>query len=304
MGSVVGSVIGNAIAPGIGGQIGGAIGGSLGKKKAASGAQQAANREAELAYQRSLPVNVSGMFGDVSYDEEGRMLDISADPRLQAEADIAIQDPAKQRAFREQLEGDPFQAADKFYQMQRQLYAPQQQKDRLELEERLLAQGMLGSTGGAERQRALREAQAQQDLQAQYGAIDKAQSLIDTYRGRELEGIGTFETIGALPFKYGELSRGIGSNLGSAAQTAATMRNRAAQARAQTDYNIAGLATDAFKGLAPSSPSYTYSMVDGVGVEDPISQAPGMFSDAFSNAGNYISDTFSSAGNFFSGLFK
>ena len=241
MGSVVGSVIGTAVGGPIGGQIGGAIGGRLDKKKAASGAQQAANREADLAYQRSLPVGVSGMFGDVSYDEEGRMLDISADPRLQAEANIAIQDPAKQRAFREQLEGDPFQAADKFYQMQKQLYAPEQERDRLELEERLLAQGMLGSTGGAERQRALREAQAQQDLQAQYGAIDRAQNLIDTYRGRELEGIGTFETIGALPFKYGELSRGIGSNLGSAAETSAKMKSSAASALSQSKTNLADI---------------------------------------------------------------
>ena len=110
MGSVVGSVIGTAVGGPIGGQIGGAIGGRLDKKKAASGAQQAANREADLAYQRSLPIGVGGMFGDVSYDEATRQMSIAADPRLQAEYDIALQDPARQRAFRAELEADPYAA--------------------------------------------------------------------------------------------------------------------------------------------------------------------------------------------------
>ena len=241
MGSVVGSVIGTAVGGPIGGQIGGAIGGRLDKKKAASGAQQAANTEADLAYQRSLPIGVGGMFGDVSYDEGTRQMSITADPRLQAEYDVALQDPARQRAFRQQLEADPFAAGQRFYEMQKAIYAPEQERQRLELEERLLAQGMLGSTGGAERQRALLEAQQMQDLQAQYGGLEQAQSLIDLYRGRELEGIGKFETIGALPFKYGELSRGISSDIGSAAETAAKIKSKAAGALGQTKSNLAGV---------------------------------------------------------------
>ena len=236
----------------VSGVLGGGMGGSLlstgigllsarSKRKAAQGASDAQTREAELAYQRSLPIGVGGMFGDVSYDEATRQMTIAADPRLQAEADIAIQDPARQRAFRQEIEADPFKAGQRFYEMQKALYAPEQERQRQELEERLLAQGMLGSTGGAERQRALLEAQQMQDLQAQYGGLEQAQSLIDLYRGRELEGIGTFETIGALPFKYGELSRGISSGIGSAAETAAKIKGKAAGALGQTKTNLADI---------------------------------------------------------------
>jgi len=250
MGSLVGGVIGNVIAPGIGGQIGSALGGSLSKNRASKRAQSDVNREAELAYKRSLPVNVTGMFGDVSFDEEGRMLDISADPRLTAESNLALEDIQRQRGYLSELEGDPMSAAANYLAMQRQLMAPKQEQDRLALEERLLAQGMLGSTGGANRQQALAEAQAQQDLQAQYGAIDKAQSMIDTYRARQAEGLGTFESIGELPFKYAQLSRGIGSDLGAAAKTAAESKIDASQARRQSESNIAGIGTDMFKDIA------------------------------------------------------
>ena len=259
MGSVVGSVIGTAVGGPIGGQIGGAIGGRLDKKKAASGAQQTANREADLAYQRSLPIGVGGMFGDVSYDEETRQMSITADPRLQAEYDIALQDPARQRAFRQQIEADPFTAGQRFYEMQKAIYAPEQERQRLDLEERLLAQGMLGSTGGAERQRALLEAQGQQDLQAQYAGLDKAQSLIDLYRGRELEGIGTAESIGALPFKYAQLSQGIGSDLGSAAETAAKMKSSAAQAMSQSKANLADIGSGIFKDTVSQPGMFDFS---------------------------------------------
>ena len=259
MGSLVGGVIGNVIAPGIGGQIGSALGGSFSKNRASKRAQTDVNREAELAYKRSLPVGVTGMFGNVSFDEEGRMLDISADPRLTAEADLALEDVQRQREYLSELEGDPMSAAANYLAMQRQLMAPKQAEDRLALEERLLAQGMLGSTGGANRQQALAEAQAQQDLQAQYGAIDKAQSMIDTYRARQAEGLGTFESIGELPFKYAQLSRGIGSDLGSAAETSAKMKSNAAQAMAQSKANLADIGSGIFKDTVSQPGMFDFS---------------------------------------------
>ena len=237
MGSVVSGVLGGGMGSSLL-QAGVGILSSRAKRGAAQEAADARSREAQLAYERSMPVSVKGMFGDVSFDKEGRLLNIQADPRLQAEADIALQDPARQRAFRQEIEADPFAAGQRFYEMQKAIYAPEQERQRLDLEERLLAQGMLGSTGGAERQRALLEAQQMKDLQAQYGGLEQAQSLIDLYRGRELEGIGTFETIGALPFKYAQLSKGIGSDLGSAAETAAKMKSSAASALAQSKSNI------------------------------------------------------------------
>jgi len=246
-----------SVATGIGAAVG-----LYGARKQASAAQSAADAQrqaAEMQYKASLPVGVTGMFGDAAFDEDTREMTITGDPRLQAEYDIALQDPAKQRAFRAELEADPYAAGQRFYEMQKAIYAPQQERDRLELEERLYAQGMLGSTGGAERQRALREAQGQQDLQAQYAGLDKAQSLIDLYRGRELEGIGTAETIGALPFKYAELSRGIGSDLGSAAETSAKMKSSAAQAMAQSKANLADIGSGIFKDTVSQPGMFDFS---------------------------------------------
>ena len=242
MGSVVGSVIGNAIAPGIGGQIGGALGGAMASRKAskaAGQAQQTANEQARLAYERSLPINVGGMFGDVTYDEATRQMQIGLSPELQAEYDVALADPARQRQFIAGIEGDPMAAAESFYQQQREIYSPQQEADRLALEERLLAQGMLGSTGGAGQMQALRSAQYMQDLTARQAARQEAQQLIDTYRARQAQGLAQAEAIGGLPGKYASLSRGVGSDLGTSAAESAKTITGAAQAGAQTATSMA-----------------------------------------------------------------
>ena len=55
------------------------------------------------------------------------------------------------------------------------MLAPEQERRRKEMEARLLAQGRLGSTGGAEQQAALERAIGQQELQAQLAGLDLAQ---------------------------------------------------------------------------------------------------------------------------------
>lgn len=58
----------------------------------------------------------------------------------------------------------------------RGMLAPEQEQKRKALEARLLAQGRLGSTGGAEQQAALERAIGQQDLQAQLAGLELAQA--------------------------------------------------------------------------------------------------------------------------------
>ena len=55
------------------------------------------------------------------------------------------------------------------------MLSPEQERQRKALEARLLAQGRLGSTGGAEQQAALERAIGQQNLQAQLAGLDLAQ---------------------------------------------------------------------------------------------------------------------------------
>jgi hypothetical protein len=122
-----------------------------------------------------------------------------------------------------------------FYDMQKAIYAPEQEKDRLSLESRLLAQGMLGSSGGAGRMEALRKAQAMQDLEAQYAGLDKAQDYIDTYRGRGTDSLGLAQDIGKLPQQYAETGQGIGSGMREAAFSNASTQADAAAARGLSD---------------------------------------------------------------------
>ncbi len=205
--------------------------------KAQSAASAAAERQAELAYQRSLPWDVEGAFGEATYDEEGRKLTMGLSEPWQSEYDIALGGAQKQRDYIAGMEADPMAAGKKFYEMQKALYAPEQEQARLDQENRLLAQGMLGSTGGASRIEALRKAQEMQDLEAQYAGLDKAQGMIDTYRGRAATDLGMAETIGQLPQKYAETGRGIGTGMSNIAGTAAELSGQAAQARGTSQAN-------------------------------------------------------------------
>ena len=229
---------------------GSSILGARAASKANKAAAGAAERQAELQYQRSLPYQTSGAFGDVAFEGEGadKTLKLNLSPEMQAEYEAQMGDIGKQRAFISQYEADPFQAAEKYYQMQKQLYAPEQQAERLAQEERLVAQGMFGSTGGAEQMRKLREAQQMQDMQTRAAAQDRVQTLIDTYRGRQAGALGAAVDIGQLPVKYGELAQGLVSGQQKAAEASAKMATSAAQARAagsmapyQALSNIAGM---------------------------------------------------------------
>jgi len=185
------------------------------QKKAASRASDEAGRAADLAYERSLPWDVKGMFGGAEYDEDGRQLNMSLSDPWQSEYDLAMSGAGKQRGYIAGMEADPMAAGQKFYEMQKALYAPEQEQDRLAQENRLLAQGM-----------------------------------IDTYRGRAATDLGMAETIGQLPQKYAETGRGIGTGMSSISEAAGKMQSSAAQARAASTSNIYGGLAKQFGGLA------------------------------------------------------
>jgi hypothetical protein len=274
--------------------IGSAIGAGvslIGQNKAASAQDRAsasAERQAELAYKRSLPWDVKGHFGEAQFDEEGRQLDMSLSEPWQSEYDVAMAGAKTQRGYIAGMEADPMAAGKKFYDMQKAIYAPEQEQARLSQENRLLSQGMLGSTGGAHRIEALRKAQEMQDLEAQYSGLDKAQSMIDTYRGRSTTDLGTAETIGQLPQKYAETGRGIGTGLGSIASASAKLSASAAQARGASQANKYLGYADQFNNLANPAPNQYQQYFQaqrqyGFG-GSPSSNSGGMFGNFMSKA--------------------
>ena len=270
------------------------IGSSLIAGKQARDAQkestQAQKEAADVAYERALPWSTGGLFGAAAFDPTTRTALQTLSPELRKQYDAYLREaglhakdiPASQKEFyrqralakakeadyatqmgyAKQYEGDPIAAGKKFYEQQKAVYAPEQEKARLAQEARLLAQGRLGSTGGAGQIEALRKAQEQVDLQAQLAATDKAQklidsyrnraaaeqqmagmfrgrgteeqALIDTYRGRRASDLGMVESLGLLPSGYSTAGQGIGAGMSNIAQSAAQMQSSAAKQLADT----------------------------------------------------------------------
>ena len=207
--------------------VGGLIGAS-GAKSAAKTTAAAQESAAQLAYQQSLPWATRGMFGEATFDEPTRTVDITGAPQFQEMAERYLERSAIPGAEAAALMGSPWEAQQKIYEQQKALFAPKQEEQRQALESRLLAQGMLGSTGGQKRLAALEEGFAMEDLARQAQALTQAQQMIDLYRGRETEDIGLGIKMGELPLQYAAIGRGVGTGLSGVASTGAQMRGQAA----------------------------------------------------------------------------
>lgn len=218
--------------------IGATLGAGYLSYKAAQDANQTAQDAYSLAAEQAVPWSTGGLFGAATFDPETRTALQTLSPELQTEYDAYMASTAANREQVAALGTDPYAAGKQFYEQQKALYAPEQEQQRLALENRLLGQGMLGSSGGALQTQALLEAQQQQDAAAQIAGFDKAQALIDTYRGRQAADLGMVESLGMLPAQYASLAQGIGTTQGTIAQAGAAAQATAAQTMA--DASAAG----------------------------------------------------------------
>jgi hypothetical protein len=222
------------------GAVAGAVVGGVMANKAAKKSAASQDRAADLAYEQSLPWDVKGMFGSATFDEEGRAADIQLDPEMQKLYDRLY---GRAGGYAEQIEAmgkDPLAMEKKFYEQQKAIAAPGEEKERLALESRLLAQGMLGSTGGAGRTQTLLEAQQMKDLVRRSDAMSQSQQLHDLYRTRETGDIKQALNIGALPYDYATLGRGIGGGMSSAATYGAGLRSEGALGIGATNASMWG----------------------------------------------------------------
>ena len=177
--------------------LGGSIISGLGARSAAKSQAAAAERNAQLAYEQSKPRDVSGLFGTATFDPETQAATLALSPELQ---DIYKQRLARAGGYTQAIsQYDPSRYQEQFYQEQRALAAPGEERERLALEERLLAQGMLGSTGGGLRQQSLLEAQATKDLARRAEARTAAQQELTFLRGLESGDVGNAPSCVAVP---------------------------------------------------------------------------------------------------------
>lgn len=86
----------------------------------------------------------------------------------------------------QQANMDPMQASQYAYNMGSQLNAYQDEQNRLGLENRLLSQGMLGSTGGGTQMRSLYDSMNQRDLAREAQSLTLGQDMLNQYQNRAL----------------------------------------------------------------------------------------------------------------------
>ena len=206
-----------------------ALGSGYMASKAAQQSTDSQNQAANLAWERSQPWNTGGVFGASTFDPTTRTSLQTLSPEFQAQFDASMSSAAANRAQADAMGTDPMAMGKQFYDQQKALYAPEQEQQRLGMENRLLGQGMFGSSGGGIQMNALLDAQQQQDAAAQIAGYDKAQAIQDIYRARYANDLALAQGMGNLPGTYSQTGMGIGANLSGIAGTAGNMQASAAK---------------------------------------------------------------------------
>jgi hypothetical protein len=191
------------------------IGGIYANKQAKK-AVGAATDQANMAYQQSLPQQYTGMFG--GYDPDtGEFLNQDMQNLMQQYMDRRGQTAAQIQDL------DPMELQQQLYNQQLGLLQPEQERQALAQESRLLQQGRLGSTGGAGQMQALQEAQGQQRLGLLSNSYQQAQATQDAMRQREMQDLATMMQIGSIPGQYAGQSMNLAKLRGANAWNRANM---------------------------------------------------------------------------------
>jgi len=164
-------------------------------------AQMAAS---QTAAQSGEPFSIMAPGGTVAYNPQTRLATLGLSPDMQQAYTNYLQRAGETGA---QISvTDPFGLGSQYYQ---QYVEPDllkgQERERLALENRLLSQGMLGSTGGALRQEALGTAQATAQQQARAEAIGQGMSWMDTLRAQEAADMASAQNILNIPTQYANI---------------------------------------------------------------------------------------------------
>ena len=142
--------------------------------------QKALNDE---AYERSLPWDISGPLGSVTYDRENKTItqEMSDDARGVMERFLG-----RSAAFGDAISTyDPMEMQQNLYNQQRGLFTEQDNLARMRAEEQAIARGTSDSTVNYWDERARLDAINQRDLGLQADSFVQSQSLLDSQIARE-----------------------------------------------------------------------------------------------------------------------
>jgi hypothetical protein len=230
-------------------------------RQAAETQAQAAREAAAAATSAATPYTVASLGGIAEFDPDKQAALLTLSPEL---SDIYQGGISRSGLFGTQAAEyafmDPFAAGEQFYQQMQPFFQEEEDKARTDLETRLLAQGRLGGTGGAEEQRAFEEAIQKSRAQRRTTGFTQAQALIDTLLGRERGDISQSVSLLDIPLQQANVGRGIGGTVGSVA--ASGLQSQAASQRllAQTAAQDPGLFGTLASGIG--STIRTNSLID------------------------------------------
>ena len=222
-------------------------------QQARAGAQlqaDALNNNAAAALAQAQPWSVGGLGGTAAFDEGSRTIQQNLSPQLANIYQGGLDRSGFWGGQATALGADPFGAADAFYNQQQGYWDPREADLRTGLETRQLAQGRLGSTGGARQMGELEEAINSGQQQRRTASFGQAQGLIDSLLGRESGDIGQATGLLNIPAQMASQGMGLGSDLGTLASAGLKSRAEGAQALGQA--------------FAPSAMGTTLSKVGGM----------------------------------------
>jgi len=161
----------------------------------------------------SKPYGLTGPTGGITWDYDAKMGTATLSPEMAALADRLFGRAETQATATTAY--DPQAAATQYYQ---QYVEPelqrQQAADYMALENRLLSQGMLGSTGGAAQVGELARAQEQSRRMGMAESFQQSQSLLDSMRQREMADIAQAAAIYEAPISLFQTGAGVGQGIG------------------------------------------------------------------------------------------
>jgi hypothetical protein len=231
-------------------QLAASVLGGMYANKQAKKAQGAANQQADWAYQQSRPQNYQGMFGGYN-TESGEYLNEDMQGRMDNYFNRADQTGAQIGNY------SPEQYAQNMYDMDLQMLNPELAQQSSAQEARLLAQGRLGTTGGAGAQGGLMQAQNMTRLGLRRDSYNKSQQQLDAMRRRQQEDMGFGLGLGQMAGGYANQSLNFANQRGQNAWQAANMKSGAALGRAGAMAGMIGSGLQGFNsqdGMEFSNP--------------------------------------------------
>ena len=238
----------------------GGLGTSYAAKKNLEGQEKSANYMME----GSMPWDIGGAMGNVTFGDGS--VDIGLSPEQQAQYDAYTAEATEQNRLLTALRGESGELANKYYQQEMALLAPEQEQERLALESRLFSQGFTpGSTAGATSSGMLRKAQGDTRLEARRTAEDRVQDLIDNYTNRRNSATTGAMGIAGFGLDLASFGADVGQGLSGAAQQGGLLMGGAYEAQ---NAARAGFATQTGKEIGDA---YTTTTSSTAGTHGPVS---------------------------------